>query len=421
MKRALCIAAVLTVFLTGCMADPAGEVSISVSESVLSYHQISQEEAKRMMQTETDYCIVDVRRQDEFDAGHIPGAILIPNESITDTPPEELPDLSQTLLIYCRSGNRSKQASEKLAAMGYTNIYEFGGINTWDGEIVTDDAAVPETAPALTGISSAQISYLGPEGTYTQEACEVFFEGKGTLLPYETVPEAVQALTGHQTNYAVIPQENTIGGAVTDYVDTVISQTDISVIGEVELPISQNLLVCPGTELGGITTVYSHKQGIAQGKDWLAEHLPDAALVEVSSTAEGARMVAESKDPSVAAIASAGCADVYGLEILAPAIQKNDLNKTRFYVLSAEAPPIYRSERLAFVASGSAQALPALLTCMEAQDMTLVTIHDRPMKTELGEYHYLIECRGSYESYTALTETPGFAFRFLGCFDVKSK
>ena len=82
--------------------------------------------------------VVDVRRQDEYDAGHIPGAILIPNESIGTQPPEELPDLDQIILIYCRSGNRSKQAAQKLSDMGYTNIYEFGGINTWTGEIVTD-------------------------------------------------------------------------------------------------------------------------------------------------------------------------------------------------------------------------------------------------------------------------------------------
>ncbi len=99
------------------------------------YKQISQAQAKEMMQRDDGHVIVDVRRQDEYDSGHIPGAILIPNESIVSSPPEALPDLDQIILIYCRSGNRSKQAAEKLAAMGYTNIYEFGGINTWTGEI----------------------------------------------------------------------------------------------------------------------------------------------------------------------------------------------------------------------------------------------------------------------------------------------
>ena len=84
------------------------------------------------------HIIVDVRRQDEYDSGHIPGAILIPNESISTEQPAELPDLDQTILIYCRSGRRSKEAAQKLFDMGYTHIYEFGGIIDWTGEIVTE-------------------------------------------------------------------------------------------------------------------------------------------------------------------------------------------------------------------------------------------------------------------------------------------
>jgi rhodanese-related sulfurtransferase len=89
-----------------------------------------------MMAQDDGHLVVDVRRPDEYESGHIPGAICIPNESITADPPEELPNLSQIVLVYCRSGNRSKQASEKLAAMGYTNIFEFGGIIDWTGEVV---------------------------------------------------------------------------------------------------------------------------------------------------------------------------------------------------------------------------------------------------------------------------------------------
>ena len=103
-----------------------------------TYKQISQDEAMQMMQDETDYLIVDVRRPDEFAEAHIAGAINVPNEGITDEMPEELPDTDQILLIYCRTGNRSKEASRKLADIGYTKVYEFGGIETWKGEIVTE-------------------------------------------------------------------------------------------------------------------------------------------------------------------------------------------------------------------------------------------------------------------------------------------
>ena len=103
----------------------------------LGYTQISQDEAMEMMAADDGHVILDVRRLDEFDAGHIPGAICIPNESIGSEQPTELPDLEQVILIYCRSGNRSKQAAQKLADLGYTNVYEFGGILTWTGEVTS--------------------------------------------------------------------------------------------------------------------------------------------------------------------------------------------------------------------------------------------------------------------------------------------
>ena len=129
----------LTAFLfvvTGCLS--ACQPTDGDGMTSQSYRRISQKEAKEMMAKDDGHIVVDVRRQDEYDAGHIPGAILIPNESIGTDQPEDLPDLDQIILIYCRSGNRSKQAAQKLCNMGYTNIYEFGGINTWTGEIVTD-------------------------------------------------------------------------------------------------------------------------------------------------------------------------------------------------------------------------------------------------------------------------------------------
>ena len=126
MKRAFLILLAVSLF-AACSAHAEG------------YTQIDQETARKMMEANDGHVIVDVRRQDEYDGGHIPGAILIPNESIGDTAPEALPDPDQIILVYCRSGNRSKQAAQKLAGMGYTNIYEFGGIITWPGDIVTTE------------------------------------------------------------------------------------------------------------------------------------------------------------------------------------------------------------------------------------------------------------------------------------------
>ena len=114
-----------SVFIAGKIGD----------DDMNKFSQITMDEAKEIFETPGDYIILDVRRADEYAGGHIPGAINVANESINDTCPEELPDMNQTIYVYCRSGNRSKQASEKLVSLGYTNIIEFGGILDWNGEI----------------------------------------------------------------------------------------------------------------------------------------------------------------------------------------------------------------------------------------------------------------------------------------------
>lgn len=129
-KIILLLILLLAFYLFGC----------SSSSKDNGYRQISMDEAISIMDEETGYIILDVRTAEEYSSGHIPGAINIPNESINADSSEEitaLPDKEQMILVYCRSGNRSKQASQKLAALGYTNIVEFGGINSWPGEVVS--------------------------------------------------------------------------------------------------------------------------------------------------------------------------------------------------------------------------------------------------------------------------------------------
>ena len=124
-KRILLI--LVMILLAGCTA----------SREEVSYRQIRMDEAMALMEEETGYIIVDVRTPEEYAEKHIPNAINIPNETIDTAEIPELPEKDQLILVYCRSGNRSKQASQKLAAMGYTNVVEFGGINSWPGETVS--------------------------------------------------------------------------------------------------------------------------------------------------------------------------------------------------------------------------------------------------------------------------------------------
>ena len=118
----------LLTFLTACGQPP---------EEGSGYRQISPEEAMSLMETQEDYIILDVRTREEYEEGHIPGAVLVPNETIGEEEIPELPDKDEMILVYCRSGNRSKQAAEKLVGLGYSNIIEFGGIIDWPGEVVS--------------------------------------------------------------------------------------------------------------------------------------------------------------------------------------------------------------------------------------------------------------------------------------------
>ena len=157
------ILAAILLLLTDCSSG--GQV-MDGEDMVRSYTQISQEEAKQMMEQDGTQIIVDVRTQEEYDSG----AICIPNESIGTEHPEELPDLDQVILVYCRSGNRSKQAAQKLFDMGYINVYEFGGINDWTGEVVTE---TPDTDASQESVHESEIADISqesePESQMTDE------------------------------------------------------------------------------------------------------------------------------------------------------------------------------------------------------------------------------------------------------------
>jgi len=140
MKKRIILLVIAVFFLfglTGCLAnEPAVFEETTVSAQSATYEQITPEEAKKIMDTESDYVILDVRTQEEFDSGHIEGAILIPDYEIESKAESVLTDKDCLILVYCRSGRRSKLASEKLVQLGYINVKEFGGIIDWKYEIV---------------------------------------------------------------------------------------------------------------------------------------------------------------------------------------------------------------------------------------------------------------------------------------------
>ena len=267
---------------------------------------------------------------------------------------------------------------------------------------------------------NASVSFLGPKGTYTEEAAKFFFQNTQNFIPKKTVDEAISEVISGNADYAVIPQENTLGGAVTNYIDALIRETEVYVVGEVIIPINQTLMGVEGATLDDIKTVCSHAQGLTQSKAWRSENLPDAAEKEMDSTAAAASFVAESKDKSIAAVAAPGAAELYGLTVLAENVQITDTNKTRFYVLSKTKNE--SGKRAVFIANCGADQIDDIIVELNNTGFEMVALHDRPDGTKLGSYNYVIETEADNISNDMIDKiTAHGGVRFAGCFDLSEK
>ncbi len=268
-----------------------------------------------------------------------------------------------------------------------------GGTSDGDAGMTVAAESAAQTAPApVAEIDDVTtVAYLGPAGTYTEEATKLFFGNNDELKPQETVSDALALVKEGAAAYAVVPQENTLGGPVTDYIDALLDAGDVRVVGEVVLPIRQTLMGLPGTDLSKVTRVYSHKQGLAQSAAWLDENLASAKREEKASTAAAAKEVAEGGDATAVAIAAPGAAELYGLEVLQENVSQSEANKTRFYVVSRTANELSGYGCAAFVADISADELPGILEEACVGGTKLLCVHDRPEGSALGNYRYIIE------------------------------
>ena len=245
----------------------------------------------------------------------------------------------------------------------------------------------------------ASVGYLGPAGTFTEEVAQKYFnQPTEKFVIYKTVAESLQALKSEQIAFAVVPVENTLGGPVYKYLDEVLSSGNYQIVAELNLPIRQQLFTRPNATLSDIKTIYSHPQGLAQSRTWLNKNLPNAKLIETSSTAEAVRLVAESNDSSLAGIAGPQAGKVYPVQTLAEDLQITHKNVTRFWVVKLLDP------ELKVVKTGSKSTLYFKATPNEVafaiQELlkagySVTTIHDQPAKTVLGEYNFLLELNNS--------------------------
>ena len=241
----------------------------------------------------------------------------------------------------------------------------------------------------------ATLAYLGPEGTFSEEAA-LRCRWDRTLRPYATWPEIFEALAGREVDEAVVALENSCEGSVNLTLDFLAGQEDIFIREEVVLPVVQNLLARPGA--AGIEEIHSHPQALAQCYRYLRRHFPRAALVPAESTAAAAQKAAASN--RAAAVGTARAAELYGLEVRAASINDQAENVTRFVVLGREEAPRgeggAKTSLVVFIVDRPG-ALYRILQEFAVRGLNLTRIESRPTGNRLGEYHFFIDVVGHRE------------------------
>lgn len=252
-------------------------------------------------------------------------------------------------------------------------------------------------------LKSQKIAYLGPAGTYTDEASHAFAHKLDLTSPEfvacNSFDEIFDNIERGKCDLGVVPTENSLEGAVTATLDNFAFKNAVNIIGEQILDIHHSLLLHPEADLSDVTTIASHPQGLAQCRRYIEKHLPGRKLLTTSSTAESARLAAE--DMHIAGIANSFAAELYGAKIHEQAIEDHAGNQTSFALLAKPgASPLskgtkYKTSLALFLKENEAGALLMILSEFAYANIDLTKIQSRPTKQALGEYMFFIDFEGS--------------------------
>lgn len=237
------------------------------------------------------------------------------------------------------------------------------------------------------------IAFLGPNGTFTQTAALKHFGHSVKTVALSAIDEVFREVEAGTANYGVVPVENSSEGVVNHTLDSFLD-SNLRIIGEVELRIHHHLLVGEGTRLDAISRIYSHQQSLAQCRKWLDAHFPKAERVAVSSNAEAARRI--KGEWHSAAIAGETAAELYGLSKLHERIEDNPNNTTRFLIIGRESIAASGSDKSSIIVSARNEpgALYAVLEPFHRRGINLTRIESRPSKTDIWTYVFFIDFVG---------------------------
>ena len=269
---------------------------------------------------------------------------------------------------------------------------------------------------------SIRVSYLGPEGTFSEQAVRKHFGRAVEGLASASVDEAFRSAESGAAQFTVVPAENSTEGVVGRTLDLLLA-TPLRICGEVELRVQQNLL-CRSDDMGSIKKIYSHAQSLAQCNGWLSQHLPRAERVPVTSNADAARRAAE--EAGTAAVAGEAAAERYGLKVLSKGIEDDPNNTTRFLVLGNLDPAPTGRDRTSLVMSAENKpgAVHALLTPLARHGVSMTRIESRPSRARLWEYMFFIDVEGHQKDArvaAALAELKAPYLKILGSYPIASQ
>ena len=237
------------------------------------------------------------------------------------------------------------------------------------------------------------IAFLGPNGTFTQTAAVKHFGHGVKTSPLATIDEVFREVAAGSADYGVVPVENSTEGMVSHTLDSFLN-SNLRIIGEVELRIHHHLLVGEGTKTESISRIYSHQQSLAQCRQWLDANFPRAERVAVSSNAEAARRV--NGEWHSAAIAGETAAEIYGLKQLHQRIEDNPNNTTRFLIIGREAVSASGTDKTSIIITAKNQpgALFTILEPFHRRGINLTRIESRPSKHDIWTYAFFIDFEG---------------------------
>ena len=246
------------------------------------------------------------------------------------------------------------------------------------------------------GGPAVKVAYLGPPGTFGEEAAHRHAPG-AELLPYPTHGAVARAVESGEAAAGLMAIENSLNGSVAETLDILIHDTVLKIEGELLVPVVHNLVVAPGTTLDAIELVYSHPQALAQCRVFLEGHCPDAQRAAALSTAQAVEIAVA--QPGAAAIATLRAAELFGAEVLAEAIQDQHSNATRFVVIGTHEPEPSGHDRtsIAFEFAGDrAGLLTSALGEFSSRGINCTKMESRPTRATFGEYIFLIDFEGHH-------------------------